>query len=155
LEQEDERPIVGLPYGYHPLPGIATAGQPTEQDLARVAEAGYKTVVDVRPLTEPRGFDEPAAVELHGMEYVNIPVVGAPIADHQFDRFRAVLADPAKRPVLVHCRSANRVGALMIPFMVLDQDRPLEEALSLARQIGLRSWELSQAALGYLALHAE
>lgn len=35
------------------------------------------SVIDLRALTEDRGFDQKAAVEGLGMSYVNLPVAGA------------------------------------------------------------------------------
>jgi hypothetical protein len=43
-----------LEFAISPLPGVATAGQPTEQDFADFAQAGYRTVVDLRMPGEPR-----------------------------------------------------------------------------------------------------
>ena len=98
-----------------PLEDLATAGQPEEEHLTRLAEVGYKTVIDLRTSEEDPGFDEPGVVRRTGMEYVNIPVGHESIEDETFERFRGLMKDPERRPVLVHCSSANRVGALLIP----------------------------------------
>jgi protein tyrosine phosphatase (PTP) superfamily phosphohydrolase (DUF442 family) len=102
----------GMAYAGQPLEGVATAGQPDREQLELLAEAGYKTVIDLRTFEEPRGFDEPEIVGQAGMEYVSIPVGHEDIDDGTFDRFRERMADQGRRPVLVHCSSANRVGAL-------------------------------------------
>ena len=45
----------GLYNAEQPLEYMATSGQPTEEHLERLAEAGYKTVVDLRtPGETPR-----------------------------------------------------------------------------------------------------
>ena len=56
----------------------------------------------------------------------------------------------ANRPAVVHCASANRVGALLLPHLVLDEGRTEADAIATARAIGLRSQELLEAALTYL-----
>lgn len=132
-----------------PLEGVATAGQPTAEHLDSMAEAGYRTVLDLRTPEEPRGFDEPEAVREAGMEYVGIPVSPDTLDDETFERFREFMGDPERRPVLVHCSSANRVGALLIPHMILDEGRNPDEATQIAHQIGLKSDELKQQALDY------
>lgn len=132
-----------------PLEGVATAAQPAEEHLTSLAEAGYRTVLDLRTPEEPRGFDEPEAVREAGMEYVGIPVSPETLDEETFDRFREFVNDPVRRPVFVHCSSANRVGALLLPYMVLDEDKSPEEATELARQIGLGSDDLEQKALDY------
>jgi uncharacterized protein (TIGR01244 family) len=139
----------GMANAGQPLADVATAGQPERDDFERLAEAGYKTVVDLRSLEEPRGLDEPEVVRRAGMEYVNIPVGHERVDDDTFERFRELVADPGQRPMLVHCSSANRVGALLIPYLILDEGKAPEDAVRMASEVGLGSDELKQAALRY------
>lgn len=132
-----------------PLEDLATAGQPEEEHLMRLAEAGYKTVIDLRTPEEDPGFDEPGVVRRMGMEYVNIPVGHGMIEDETFELFRDLMKDPERRPVLVHCSSANRVGALLIPYLVLDEGKSTEEAEEVATKVGLQTDELKRAAFSY------
>jgi protein tyrosine phosphatase (PTP) superfamily phosphohydrolase (DUF442 family) len=85
------------------------------------------------------------------MEYVNVPVGHEDASDGAFDRFRELMADGERRPLLVHCSSANRVGALLIPYLVLDEGKSPREALDVASRIGLRSAGLKRAALRHAA----
>lgn len=147
----DTQPPVRLPNGFSPLPGVLTAGQPSASQVTQLAQSGIKTVIDLRSPDEPRGFDEPAAVRAAGMTYRNIPVTPGTLGEREFDELRALLRDESTRPVLVHCASANRVGALLIPYMVLDGKRSLEDALEIAGEVGLRSTDLARAARTYVA----
>jgi protein tyrosine phosphatase (PTP) superfamily phosphohydrolase (DUF442 family) len=133
-----------------PLEYVATAGQPEEEHLSWLAEAGYKTVIDLRTSEEDPGFDEPGVVRQAGMEYVNIPVGHETIEEETFERFREFMRNPERRPVLVHCSSANRVGALLVPYLVLDEGKSTEEAEEVASGVGLKSDELKEAALKYV-----
>ncbi len=141
--------VPGLENAGSPLKGVATAGQPSEEHLRRLAEAGYKTIIDLRTPEEDRGLDEEEVVRETGMRYANIPVGHETVEDETFGRFREVMSDAERRPVLVHCSSANRVGALLVPYLILDEGKSREEALEIARQVGLRSDDLEQAALRY------
>ena len=102
-----------VPNRHDPLPGITTAGQPSAANLEAVAKAGYKAVIDLRAVAEERGFDERAAVERLGMTYVSLPIDGAAGVTFEnaaeLDRLLAELP----KPVLLHCSSANRAGALL------------------------------------------
>jgi uncharacterized protein (TIGR01244 family) len=102
-----------VPNRHEPLAGITTAGQPTAAALEAAANAGYKAVIDLRGLAEDRGFDERAAVQRLGMSYVSLPVEGAAGVTYEnaaeLDRWLAELP----KPVLLHCTSANRAGALL------------------------------------------
>lgn len=89
-----------------------STGQPDSEVLSMAKAAGFKTVVDLRGESEDRGMDEAAEVAALGMQYVTLPIAGAD--DINFDNAAAldkILAD-AEGPVLVHCASGNRVGAL-------------------------------------------
>lgn len=147
-EHELRAAAAALPNGQLPLEGVATAGQPDADDVRRLAEAGYRVVVDLRGPGEPRGFDEAAAVREAGMEYVSLPVTGPP-SDETFEALRDLLRDPERRPALVHCASANRVGGALIPYLVLDRGQGPEDALQTAARIGLRSQELADHAVEY------
>ncbi len=141
----------GLENANQLLEGIATAGQPEQEHFERLSEAGYKTVIDLREPGEDRGLDEPETVRRARMEYMNVPVGHEDIDDETFERFREIMADPELHPVLVHCTSANRVGALVIPYLILDDGKSVEEALEVASRVGLRSKDLKRAALRYAA----
>lgn len=141
----------GIMNASSPLEGVATAGQPTEAELKELAEAGYKTVVDLRTPQEDRGFAEPEVVRGAGMEYLNIPLEANPgsFGDEDFDRFRELMTDHERRPVLVHCGSATRVGALMLAYLILDEDKSPDEAVEMVCRIGSEKAELTTRALEY------
>lgn len=151
MEKRIDQVAPGMANAGQPLEGVATAGQPDREQLLRLSAAGYKTVIDLCTPGELRGFDEPEVVRRAGMEYGNIPVGHEGVEEETFDRFRRILADPERRPALVHCSSANRVGALLISYLVLDEGRTPEDAVEMAYEVGLRSEELKQAALRYAA----
>ena len=145
----------GMANAGQPLEDVATAGQPKREHFERLAEAGYKTVIDLRTHEEPRGLDEPEVVQRAGMEYANIPVGHEGVDDEAFEQFRQLMAEPERRPALVHCSSANRVGALLIPYLVLDEGRTSEDAVRMASEVGLRNDALKQAALRYATHRSE
>ena len=89
-----------------------SAGQPDGEVLATFAAAGYVAVVDLRTDKEDRGFDEPATVMGLGMSYVSMPIDSE--ADINFDKAAELdkILSGFNGPVLVHCGSGNRVGAL-------------------------------------------
>ena len=139
-----------LPNGHMPMDGIVTAGQPAAHQFAPLASAGVSTVIDLRAPGEARGFDEHSAAQAAGMEYHNIPVVAGALTTCEFDQVRQRLRAPDRGPVLVHCASANRVGAVLLPYLVLDEHRSPDEALRIAHDVGLRSDDLAKAAFDYI-----
>lgn len=152
--REDIRSVVpGLANAACPLPEVVTGGQPAKAHLEELARRGYRTVLDLRAPEEPRPFDEPAAARRLGLEYLNLPVTPETLTDETFSRFRDLMRDRGRRPVIVHCGSGNRVGAVLIPYLVLDEGKGMEEAMETALEVGLRSQELADRALDYVRRH--
>ena len=148
-----ESVLATMPNGTCPLPGVAAAGQPPAGAWAALKRAGARTVVDLRPASEPRDHDEPAAVRAAGLDYVSLPVTQQTLDDAQFDAMRALLRDPERRPIVVHCASSNRVGALLLPYFALDAGESLDAAVQHAVRAGLRSSELAAMAVDYVRRH--
>lgn len=122
-----------------PVDGMSSAGQPDEAALAVFARQGYTRVIDLRTEDEDRGFDEPTAVENAGMEYVSLPIGREDIT---FEKARSLdmLIKSSNGPVLVHCGSGNRVGALLALSKSLEGADD-DEALQYGRQGGMTRLE--------------
>lgn len=132
---------------------VGTCGQPTEEGFKEIARKGYKSVLNLR--TPAEGSEsERAVVEKLGMRYINIPVSPDSINEQAADRFRQVMRDKSNEPVFVHCRSANRVGGMMILYLVLDKKESLDDAVKQAHQIGFSDmpW-LKDFVLDYIKRH--
>ena len=138
-----------LPNGREPLQGVLAGGQPSREQLAALAAAGYRTVVNLRTAEEEMPV-APAEVEALGMRYVHIPVSGASdLTPAKAAELGALLADPAARPMAIHCASGNRVGALLALEAAQVEGKPPAEALELGRAAGLGRLEPAvRAALG-------
>jgi protein tyrosine phosphatase (PTP) superfamily phosphohydrolase (DUF442 family) len=140
----------GMSNACEPIAGLVTGGQPTAEQLAALQAAGCEAVVDLRDPMEPRPVNEPTAVQSAGMTYVNIPVSGGTMTDATLARVRDTVSNlVGDRNVFVHCGSGNRVGATLIPYLMLDRDMSEEDAVRVAMQIGMRSAELMEWALEY------
>ena len=122
-----------------PVDGITSAGQPDEAALEVFAESGYVAVIDMRTAGENRGFDEPAAVAGLGMEYVAFPIGGGDITLDKAQELDALLAK-YDGPVLLHCASGNRVGALLA-FREFLASGDADKALQTGRDGGLTRLE--------------
>jgi uncharacterized protein (TIGR01244 family) len=133
----------GIANASFPEPGVMAAGQPTGEQVQLAAEDGYKTILDLRTPQEPRGFDEPEAARQNGLVYVNVPV--SPTAPDQtaIDHFLSAMKK-AKKPVLIHCGTSARVGALWYAWLVLGEGKPPAEALAKAKAAGLKNPEMTE-----------
>lgn len=124
-----------------PQPGIYSGGRIGVEDLGALKAAGIAHVIDLTADSETPGFDEAAAVQERGMGYDNLPIRGAdgltPDSVKAFDQ----LLREARRPLLVHCASGNRVGALAAMRASLIEGMPVEDAIAEGRRWGLGSLE--------------
>ncbi len=136
----------------HVFGGIFLASQPTKEDFKTAAENGIKTVLNLRTAKE-LDWDEGAWVKKLGMNYVNIPITPSTFTDEKIDQARKLLKDSKNQPLLVHCASANRVGAIWLAHRVLDHGLSYQEALKEARTVGLRSPVLERIVRRYIAKH--
>ena len=120
---------------------VVSAGQPTEAQIATVRDSGVAVVINLRTPKEMK-FDERKAVEKLGMTYVEIPVAGAAgLTPENVEKLHRALEAAKGKKVLLHCGSANRVGALM----ALRAKRYEKKSAAEAMKIG-KAWGLSKLA---------
>jgi len=123
-----------------PVDGVTSAGQPDQAALEVFADAGYATVIDLRGEGEDRGFDEAAVVEDLGLHYVTLPIEDSDAISFENARKLDALLQEYPGPVLVHCGSGNRVGALLALRASLEGADD-ERALAVGREGGLTGLE--------------
>lgn len=95
-----------------PDEGYLSTGQPDEAVLRSIAEAGFVAVIDLRTADEDRGIDEKAEAEALGLSYISLPVAGSDGINYENAEELDRLLTEFDGPVLLHCGSGNRVGAL-------------------------------------------
>jgi uncharacterized protein (TIGR01244 family) len=126
-------------------PGLAAAGRPSEQGLAQMKARGFRTVIDLRTSSEDGLAEEKAALERQGLRYVHVPVTSSTFSAADVDVVQAVLDDPAAGPVLLHCASANRVGAVWAVIQAR-AGKPIDDAIAEGQRVGLKSASMVEAA---------
>jgi uncharacterized protein (TIGR01244 family) len=124
-------------------PNLAAAGQPSARGLAQLKDMGFRTVINLRTQTEG-AKEEEAAVKAAGLAYVSVPVTAETLSQADADAVGRVIDDPARGPVLLHCATANRVGAVWAILRVRQGKTP-DEAETEGRTIGLSSPALIEA----------
>ena len=124
-----------------PAPGVVSAGRLNPEDIAPLKEAGILHVIDLMPDDETPDFDEANAVRSAGIHYSNLAVRGAAdLTRENVIAFDRMMSD-AKRPVLVHCASGNRVGAMAALRAAWLEGRSEEDAIVIGKAWGLKALE--------------
>lgn len=121
--------------------GLISAGQPSIEQLKSAAAADVKTIVNLCVAGEC-GWDEAATVKQFGMRYVAIPVCGAPdVTAANARKLHEVVEDKTNYPMVIHCGSGNRVGALFALKAFHEEGCDLDKAVEKGRLAGLTMLE--------------
>jgi protein tyrosine phosphatase (PTP) superfamily phosphohydrolase (DUF442 family) len=130
-------PSIGLPDERAPLPRVLTGGAPDAAQLARARAAGYKTVISL--LSEAEIGDEATKVRAAGLRFWSIPIEGpGSLTEANAQRLSAAMNERGAQPLIVHCASGNRVGALLALKAYYVDHASKEAALELGERAGLR-----------------
>ena len=136
---EEPAPAELLPDGRRLEDGLLVGGQPSLEQLERLGALGYRTVISLR--TEDEGGPTGEEVGALGLSYLRLPVDGAADVSEEKARTLDVVLDQVRGPVVLHCGSGNRVGALLaLRAHFVDGAAP-EEALRIGREAGLAGLE--------------
>ena len=145
-------------------PGVLLrCGQPHTRDLGWIRDHhGLRTIVVARggtrhPLRGRWFRKERAWCARHGVQLEHMPFSDAatPPADI-FERFLALVADPQRHPVLVHCEQGfHRTGVLCAAYRLRVCKWPLEKALAELRAAGFEDRPKRRALLDALSAWAE
>lgn len=147
---------LGATNNVHTCGNVYLCGQPSAADLKLAKSKGIKTVLSLRTNGEI-DWDEAAAAQQLGLKFECVPFRGPEtLTDEVFDKTRDILKQSAKAQegVIVHCGSANRVGAIWLVHRVLDDHIPLAAAQQEAKQVGLRTAEYETRAIEYIQAHS-
>ena len=110
---------------------IAIAGQPTVDQLAQIADAGYSVVVNLAMHDSDNAIPEEGSVIASlGMSYVHIPVPSDAPTSRHVKAFFKVMDSFDDEKVFVHCTVSGRVSAFMHRYMMLKRGATAEEATS-------------------------
>ncbi len=135
-------PLVPIPNAKVTQDGLLIGGQPSREQLRAIHEAGYLTVVTLRPERERGDEGEQAAVEAMGMKFVSIPVAGAAgLTEDNARRLGRTLDERDALPAVVHCSTGQRVSALLgLKAFVVDR-LSAAAAIELAKSLGMKKLE--------------
>lgn len=98
---------------FYPLSdNLVVAGQLRAEDMAQVAQAGFKSVVINRPDQEGGPFQPSSdqvieAAQAAGMQAVYQPVISGQLTREDAETFSQLL-ETLPKPILAYCRSGGR-----------------------------------------------
>jgi len=114
---------------------VATSGHLDDGALQELKEKGFKTIIDLRTTQEGILKEKKLANKL-GISHFNIPISGK-ITDANLQAFIQAY-NKKKGLTLIHCRSANRAGAMFTKYY-LHLGYDYENAIEIGKTIGLKA----------------
>ncbi|WP_197441920.1 methyltransferase domain-containing protein [Thalassoglobus polymorphus] len=134
----------------HSFGATLLCGQPSASDLAKAKERGIEHVISLRELDEI-DWNQAEAVEALGLQYYHFAFRSPEsLTDEIFENSLKLLANSQMSPVMLHCASANRVGAIWLAHRVLNDGLQLAEARDEAKKVGLKTPAFEEKALAYI-----
>lgn len=123
-----------------PVKGLLVGGQPSLMDLEKIKTLGFETIISLRPVEEDIreiNYDERAEAAKLGLDFVRIPIMSAmDLTPKNLSLLDMALA-AAKGKAFVHCRTGNRVGAMLALRAFHMQNTPMSDAIALGEKAGL------------------
>lgn len=119
-------------------PDLATAGQPSEEGLRAVGDAGFEVVINLALLDADYSLpDEPGLVRSKGMAFFHIPVIWENPTLENLQQFFTVMHQVHGRKVFLHCAANKRVSVFLALFRILQLGWSYEDAMAQVSDI----WE--------------
>lgn len=121
-------------------PYAATAGAITELGFEQINQSGFNLVVDLR-IPDDLSFEQEGQIASQlNVRYVSLPFAENKRVWRNVDRLALLLEDSSNYPVLIHCGSGNKAGA-MWAFYRARQGVPGHLALKEGMEAGLTKAE--------------
>lgn len=141
---------LGSTRNVHAFGKTMLCGQPSAAEFAEAKKRGIKTVITLREQNEI-DWNEAGAVKKLGLNFHQLGF-RAPdsLTPAIIEKTITIMGDPKSTPVMLHCASANRVGALWLAHRVLNDKIDIETARKEAKTVGLRTPAYEERVLSYI-----
>src|SRR5262249_54760154 len=128
---------------------MARANQPSPRDIARYAEQGFKTILNLRGAYDTGYYAlEKQACADHGLDLVDARMHSRePPSRTQVLRAKEIF-ETIRYPALMHCKSgADRAGVMAVLYKHFKMGLPIEQAVE---QLGFKYLHVKQGKTGMI-----
>lgn len=122
-------------------PGIYRGGRPDAAGVASLAKLGVKTIINLE--NDRRAIaNEATWARAASVTELSMPMSGTFTPDdHEVNAILAVLADPSRRPIYVHCmKGMDRTGIVIALHRVINEGWTPAAAEAERDAIGFNRW---------------
>lgn len=126
---------------YEVSPGVYRGGRLDEAGVTRLHQLGVKTILNLENDGEEIGLESGWAKH-SSIEQISQPMSGFFTPDdRQVDRILHVLADPAKRPIYIHCKKGmDRTGIVVALHRIYNEGWTAARASAERDHLGFNHW---------------
>lgn len=137
---------------------LSVAGQLNPEQLQQASTQGYKSILNLRS-PEEEGFvkDEQKQAEAAKLQYVNIPVKPDGMTEELTDKVLEQI-DRLPKPLLIHCASSMRAGAMAFMNVATRQGMTSEQVFEKAAEAGFdcnAQPQMKQFLESYISKHSK
>lgn len=128
---------------------MARANQPSPQAIGRYAEAGFKTIINLRGKSDTGYYAlEREACERRGLTLVDARMHSREPPSREQVRMARDLFTSIQYPALMHCKSgADRAGVMAVLYKHFEMGLPIEQAME---QLSLKYLHVKQGKTGMI-----
>jgi|SRR5215468_9790174 len=103
-------------------PGVWRGPRPTQATLARLRSMGVKTILDLEDTQSAINLERGWVGALH-LTFISEPMSGFWTPnDKEVNQIEAIIADPSRRPIFVHCQHGqDRTGLIVGLYRVFTE----------------------------------
>jgi uncharacterized protein (TIGR01244 family) len=116
---------------------ITIGGRPDAEELAKLKERGFKTIINLLTSDEPGFAEEELLVENLGLTYSSVPVSPALLDDLAVSRFSQAIVS-SDGPVAVHCKSGGRAGLMTLMHLGVSHGWTVEHTIEEGEKLGIK-----------------
>lgn len=110
--------------------GLASSGQPTEDELGYIVKAGYSTVINLGlHNTEYSISKEASFLKENNVAYIHIPVIFDAPKEKDLENFTKALNQYKDSKIFIHCAANKRVSVFIALYRILTLDWSRDKAM--------------------------
>jgi len=118
--------------------GIATSGQPTEDELIYISNAGYSVVINLGlHNAEYSVKNESLFFKTKNIKYIHIPVIFDEPKQIELMAFIKTLDSYKDSKIFVHCAANKRVSVFIALYRIISLGWPADKAIKELKKVWL------------------
>ncbi|RYV00929.1 hypothetical protein SOPP22_19250 [Shewanella sp. OPT22] len=119
-----------------------STGELTQNTYKLLGTKSHIAILDLLPIEQNTLESERQLAEIYQIYYENLPISGAKdVTFENAEKVKSFFLNHYNDTIVIHCRSANRNGAMMALAAFAFDDKNVDQAVSIGKNWGLKGLE--------------